>query len=304
MDQSVADPSAAPAHEAPPSPVRHPPGRVVRDARGRRDVPRNLHGQRCLEWQLDVRHDHPRRRAGDLVQRDQHHARRQRQPDADGLEHGHRRAALRDDVDGRQHRRQGPPRPAEPHGPGRHLRRPRRHAVHAARSTAPRSATRPRAPTRATATSPPAAATACASAGASRSRPTTATRTPPPRRRSPSPRSRRPTTRSPSRPPTSRPAPHRAGRDFSHSALQTRRSATGHLLLEPVHAARRRRDASRAPDPRRPAAAAHRVRARDRGPGPGPARGHRRDDLRRRRSVDGADDPARLRGPRRARRGR
>ena len=42
---------------------------------------------------------------------------------------------------GRQHRRQGPPRPAEPHGPGRHLRGARAPRCTPARSTAPRSAT-------------------------------------------------------------------------------------------------------------------------------------------------------------------
>ena len=52
-----------PPLEAPPSPVRDPARRVVRDARRGGDVARDLHRQRRLQRELDVRDDHPQRHA-------------------------------------------------------------------------------------------------------------------------------------------------------------------------------------------------------------------------------------------------
>ena len=125
-----------------------------------------------LERQLDVRHDHPQRHAGDVVQREQHHARRHRQPDASTvIQHGHRRAALRDDVaradntDSKGLRAQLnlTVQPGTCAAPGRARCTPARSNGAAFGNAGPGRQTP------ATATSPPAAATACASAGASRS---------------------------------------------------------------------------------------------------------------------------------------
>ena len=225
----------SPPLEAPPSPVRHPARRVVRDARGRRDVARHLHGQRRLQRHLDVRDDHPRRHAGDVVQRERTCCPATRGNQTISVhEHGHRRAALRDDstadnTDSKGLRAQLDLtiQAGTCAAPGAPCTR--------ARSTAPRSATSPRAPRPATATSPPAARDSlCFSWSFPLNVRQQPTRTPPPRRRSPSPPSRRPTTRSPRAPPTSRPATHGRAGASPVPALQTGRPATGHPPWSPT----------------------------------------------------------------------